>query len=248
MVAATAEERAALAARLRADFAPEYAKLPPPSAADSPNTRELRAYLFELLGSYAKDPAVLAQARQITENYLTDPASVDTTLGNTALIIAARNGDAALFDQLQKVAEASTNPEFQVGALRLLAQFDNPALAQRALDYAASSKVRNQDALFLFAIALRADSTRDLTWKYVKSHWDTVRTLLTPELGTYLVGATGTFCSAEARDDVKAFFTEHMVPSADQTLKHSIENIDGCIELRKLQEPNLKQWIASQPR
>ena len=76
-------------------------------------------------------------------------------LGQTALAIAARNGDAALFDQLQKVAETSTNPEFQEGALRLLAEFEDPALVQRSLDYAASGKVRNQDAAIQFAIALQ---------------------------------------------------------------------------------------------
>jgi aminopeptidase N/puromycin-sensitive aminopeptidase len=63
-----------------------------------------------------------------------------------------------------------------------------------------------------------------------------------------LVGSTGAFCSAGTRDDVKAFFGEHKVPSADRALKHAIESIDGCIELRTLQEPNLKQWIAAQPK
>jgi aminopeptidase N len=246
-VAATPEERAAFSAWVRKTFAPEYAKLGAPTASDSPNTIELRAHLFGILCNYGKDPAVLAQARQIADKYLADPSSVEPTLGQTALAIAARNGDVALFDQLQKVAETSTNPEFQEGALRLLAQFEDPALVQRSLDYAASSKVRNQDALIQYAIALRDDATRDLAWKYVKGHWETVRTLLTPELGSYLVGSAGAFCSAEARDDVNAFFTSHKVPSADRALKHSIERINGCIELRALQEPNLKRWIAEQP-
>jgi aminopeptidase N/puromycin-sensitive aminopeptidase len=247
-VAGTADERAAIAAWLRATFGPEYAKLAPPSDNDSPNTRELRARLFSVLGRYGKDPAVLAQAREITEKYLADPSSVDATLGQTALAIAARNGDAALFEQLQKIAETSTNPEFQEGALRLLAQFEDPALVKRSLDYASSSKVRNQDALIQFAIALQIDATRDTAWEYVKTHWDAVKTLLTPELGGYLVGSTGAFCSAETRDDVQAFFADHKVPSADRALKHAIESINGCIELRKLQEPNLDQWIAAQPK
>ena len=247
-IAATPEEHAALSAWIRQTFAPEYAKLGDPSAGDSPNTTELRARLFSILGNYGKDPAVLAQAHEIADKYLANPSSVDPTLGQTALAIAARNGDAALFDKLQQVYETSTNPEFQEGALRLLAQFEDPALVQRSLDYAASNKVRNQDALIQYAIGLRVDANRDQTWKYVKSHWETVRTLLTPELGGYLVGSAGSFCSAEARDDVNAFFTAHKVPSADRTLRHSIESINGCIELRALQEPNLQRWIAEQPK
>jgi aminopeptidase N/puromycin-sensitive aminopeptidase len=247
-VAGTSEEKAALAAWIRSTFAPEYAKLGTPSPGDSPNTIDLRAHLFELLGYYGKDRAVLAQARQITEMYLADPGAVDPTLGQTALAVAARNGDAALFDQLQKIAETSTNPEIQEGSLRLLPEFEDPALVQRSLDYAASDKVRNQDALIQFAIALQIDATRDIAWKYVKSHWSTVKTLLTPEMGSALVGSTGAFCSVEARDDVTAFFATHKVPAAERTLKHAIEHINGCIELRSLQQPNLDKWLAAQPK
>ena len=247
-VAATPEEKAALSAWIRATFSPEYARLRPPSESDSPTTRELRAQLFGVLGYYGKDPAVLTQASQIVQKYLDDPASVDATLGQTAQTIAARNGDAALFDQLQKVAETSTNPELQEGALRLLAEFQDPALVQRSLDYAVSGKIRNQDAAFQFAIALQTSETRDQTWKYIQANWDKVHAQLTTELGGYLVGGTGSFCSAADRDDVKQFFSTHKVAATEQALKHAIERIDGCIELRSLQEPNLKQWLAAQAK
>jgi len=246
-VASTPQQRAALASWMHTTFGPEYAKLPPPSDSDSPNTRELRAHYFGSLGYYAKDPAVLAQAREITEKYLADPGSVDATLGQTALTIAARNGDSALFDQLQHVAETSTNPEFQEGALRLLAEFEDPALVERSLDYAAGPKVRNQDALIQFAIAMQIDATRPAAWSYIKSHWDAIKTLLTPELGGILVGSTGSFCTVDGREDVKAFFASHKVPDAERGMKHAVEAIDGCIELRALQQPNLDKWIAAQP-
>ncbi|MGP8174800.1 MAG: M1 family metallopeptidase [Terracidiphilus sp.] len=247
-VAGAPEERAGLSAWIRSTFAPQLAKLGPPAETDSPNTRELRAQLFGVLGYYGKDPAVLAQARQIAQNYLANPASVDPTLGQTALAIAARNGDAALFDQLQHVYETSANPEFQIGALRLLAQFEDPALVQRSLDYAVSGKVRNQDAAIQFAIALQISATRDQAWKYIQTHWDKVQAELTTEMGAALVGSTGSFCSADARDEVKNFFSTHKVAASDLALKHAIEHIDGCIEFRALQEPNLKQWLVTQPK
>jgi aminopeptidase N/puromycin-sensitive aminopeptidase len=45
---------------------------------------------------------------------------------------------------------------------------------------------------------------------------------------------------------VKNFFAAHPVPSSDVALKHTLENIDGCVELRHLQEPNLEKWLAAQ--
>jgi len=247
-VAATTEEKAALSAWIRRTFAPEYAKLGVPSENDSANTRELRSQLFGVLGYYGKDPAVLAQANQIAQQYLSNPTSVDATIGQTALSIAARNGDAALFDKLQKIAETSANPEFQISALRLLAEFEDPALVQRSLDYAASGKVRNQDSAIQFAISLQIPATRDLAWKYIQNHWEKVQAQFTTEMGAVLVGSAGGFCSADARNDVKNFFSTHKVASSDIALRHALERIDGCIELRSLQEPNLRQWIAAQPK
>lgn len=246
-VASTPEEKAALGAWIRRNFGPQLAKLGPPSPADTPNTRSLRALLFEVLGYYGKDPAVLAQAAQIAEKYIADPTSVDPTLGQAALAIAARNGDAGLFDKLQKVYETSNNPELQEGALRLLAEFEDPALVKRALDYAVSGKVRNQDAAIQFSIGLQIDATRDMTWDYIKQNWDKVQAQLTTEMGGYLVGSASSFCSAERRDDVQSFYATHKVPAADLALKHAVERINGCIEFRALQEPNLKQWLATQP-
>jgi aminopeptidase N/puromycin-sensitive aminopeptidase len=245
-IASTQEEKDALGAWIEKTFAPEYAKLGPPSANDSANTKELRAVLFGVLGFYGKDPAVIAQAREITQKYFAHPEEVEATLGQTASFIAARNGDTALFDSLQHLYESSSNPEYQQGALRLLVQFKDPALVERALDYAASSKVRSQDALIQFAIALGDYDTRDQAWKYVQSHWDRIQTLLTPELGSNLVGSASEFCTEAGRDDVKSFFTEHKVAAADRALKQTVERIDGCIELRSLQEPKLKVWLAKQ--
>ncbi len=247
-VAATSEEKAELAAWIRRTFEPEYARLGPPSASDSPNTRELRAHLFGILGYYGKDPAVIADAHRMAEQYLANPASVDPTLSQAALAIAARNGDAALYDQMQKLYETSTNPDLAENALRLLAQFENPALVERSLNYDVSGKVRNQDAAIQLAIALALPASRDLAWKFIQNNWDKVQAQLTTTMGSILVGSSGSFCSADARNNVQSFFDTHKVPASSVALTHAIERINGCIELRSLQQPHFQQWLAKQPK
>lgn len=242
-IASKPEQRATLNAWLRANFAPIYAKLPAATPNDTPNTRELRATLFGVLGG-SKDPAVLQEAHVLAEKYLADPTSVDATLAQTALAITVQNGDAALFDRLQNVFETSTDPERQQDALRLLAQFDNPTLQRRALDYAVSGKVRNQDAAFQVVIALQNPASRELAWNFIKENWTKVQAQLTTAMGGYLVSSAGSFCSADAREDVKQFFSTHPVPSSDRAFKNALERINGCIELRTLQGPNLEKWLA----
>jgi aminopeptidase N len=245
-VASTKEERDQLAVWVQRNFAPAYAKLGPPAPGDSPNTLELRAQLLALLVNHGNDTDLKRDVRKIANRYLDDPASVDPTLARAALQAAAENGDAAFFDRMQKVYETSADPDLQETALRLLVQFNNPALLERGLEYSVSNKVRNQDAAIQFAIALEDPDTRDATWRFIKTHWDQIQADLTTDLGSYLVAGTGSFCTADARDDVKNFFASHPVPASDVALKHALENIDGCIELRQLQEPNLKKWLAAQ--
>jgi aminopeptidase N/puromycin-sensitive aminopeptidase len=179
---------------------------------------------------------------------MTDRASVDPSLAEAALAVSARNGDSALFDKLQMAYENETDPEIQIGALHLLALFRDPQLLTRSLDFAASSKVRNQDAAIQFAIALQDVTTRDVTWDYIKTNWEKVQGQLTEGLGGYVVSASGSFCSAAARDDVSSFFAAHKVAAADVELKHAIEHINGCIAFQSEQEPNLKKWLSSQAK
>ncbi len=246
-VAATPEEKAGLAAWIRHTYSQQLEKLGAPKGSDSPNTDELRALLFGVLGYYGNDPTVLSQAEKIAESYVADPSSVDPTLGQTALYVAARHGDAKLFDKLQNQYETSTDPVIQEGALHLMATFEDPELVRRSLDYATSGKVRNQDAAIQLSVSLALPASRDMAWNYIKSHWESVKALLTTEMGSYLVGATGGFCSADMRDDVQDFFSSHKVAASDRALNRATERINGCIEFRHLQEPNLKKWLAAQP-
>ncbi|HTB97713.1 MAG TPA: M1 family metallopeptidase [Terracidiphilus sp.] len=246
-VAATPSEKDALAQWIRATFAPAYKKLGAPSPSDSTNTLLLRARLFQLLGLYGKDPQVLAQARTLAQQFVADPNSVEPTLRQTALAVAAHNGDAALYNQFLHIYETSSNPEFQTGALHFLALFEDPSLLQRALQLALSNKVRNQDAAGQFAIALGVGANREATWQFIQAHWDELKAQFTVDTGADLVASVGVFCTPTARDDVKAFFTAHPLEASAPALHQSLEQIDGCIEFRNLQEPQLKAWIAARP-
>jgi aminopeptidase N/puromycin-sensitive aminopeptidase len=246
-LAETPQQKAQLAAWVRRTLSPIYAQLPPASPDASPNARQLRASLFGTIGYYGKDPVVLAEARRIADKYLSDRASVDPTLGQTALSIAAINGDAALFDRLQHIFETSADPEFQESALRLLMQFEDPVLLRRALDYAVSGKVRNQDAAIQFIIGLDVTANRDQVWQYMKDNWDKVKAQLTTTFGGYIVSAAGNFCTPAAREDVQSFFASHPVPASDVELRHAVEHINGCIEFRALQQPQLATWLSTQP-
>ncbi|MHB8304157.1 MAG: M1 family metallopeptidase, partial [Acidobacteriaceae bacterium] len=206
---ATPADRKLLAAWVRRQFGPAYENVKNVTASDSVEKRQLRAILFAVLGDIGHDPQVIAQAKDLTEKYIADPTGVEPSLVRPALRIATENGDSHLFDQLQQISKTSNNPAVQTTALFSLANFHNPELVKRALDYAASGQVRNQDSVFLFASEMRSRDTRPIAWNYIQQNWDKVHAQLTTMMGARLVGATSSFCSADKSQEVQTFFTAH---------------------------------------
>jgi aminopeptidase N len=237
-------ERAQLAAWVRQSYTPAFKALGDFAPSDGPEKRELRAALFGLLGDIGKDPEVIAQSKKITAEYLANPESVEGTLAQTAMRIAASNGDEQLFNQLQSVSASASNPEIGEGALFALGNFTDPVLEKRALDYAVSGKVKNQDSIGLIGEILDTRETYPLSWQFVQQNWDKVKAQITTGSGARLVGAAGaTVCTVDEREQFSSFFASHPVPSSEKALERAKNRINDCIDLRAAQEPNLKAWL-----
>ncbi len=65
-----------------------------PKPGESDETKSSRARVMYTLGYAGKDPAVIADARRLTEKALQDPTSIDPTVAVAAFSLAAQNGDA----------------------------------------------------------------------------------------------------------------------------------------------------------
>jgi aminopeptidase N/puromycin-sensitive aminopeptidase len=245
-IASTPEERAKLAAFVRAHFAASYRNLGAPQANDSTTRRELRAELLEILAGAGQDTEAISNAKAIAAKSLAEQGSVDPTLEEAALHVAARHGDAPLFDQLQKLSESAANPQVKASALHALALFEDPVLAQRALEFAASGQVRNQDAASLLGVELENQVTQELAWTFIQHNWDKVMAQVTTESGSSLVGATGSFCSSDKIAQISSFFAEHKVPASARALARAKDDIGDCVDLRAAQEANFKVWLAKQ--
>jgi aminopeptidase N len=242
-----------LEAVLRTAFSPAYTALGKPSSKDSAKNsidkQELRALLFRQLAS-SKNPAMLAEAHAIADRIYTRGAKQDTSLDpafqNAAIAIAATNGDAALYDKVLTASQTLTNPEQQSQALFSLAAFQYPALVTRTLDYTVSGAVRNQDSWILLVSLLSNPETRTQAWDYIRTHWEKVHAQFTTNSGVRVVAATGSFCTAQQRDEVSTFFADHPVDASARTLSKSIDSINDCIQLRTAQQPSLHQWLEKQ--
>jgi aminopeptidase N len=236
---------------VRLQFGPVYASLGSPSKGEPYDRQQLRGTLFEMLGA-AGDPAVLAQAQQLTARVFAvnnkKDKTLDAALSDSAVLVSASNGDAGLYDKLLAVSKNSGDPGEKTDALRTLGRFRDPALVKRTLDYLVSGEVRNQDSWIVLVALLRDRVTRDQTWEYVQNNWDKVHAQLTISSGAEVVRATGSFCTAEGRDDVIKFFATHKLEASERTLAKAVDSMNDCIQLRSSQEPEFRAWLQSQSR
>jgi aminopeptidase N len=212
---------------------------------DSAERRELRSTIFFILGYDGADPEALAQARKLLDNYLRDPATVDPTLLGTVFHLAARQGDAALYDRLRRGLAAAQTPESYYRFQMALTEFSDPALLTRTLDAALAGKTRTQDLPRLIAGVMRNPAGRELAWRFLREHWTEIAGHVSPFATTIFVQSTGAFCDAGSARQVTGFFAAHPVNGAERSLRQALERIGSCSTTRQRQQPELAEWLTT---
>lgn len=158
----------------------------------------------------------------------------------------SQNGDKTLYDNFIEAMGLSRTQQEYYRYLSALTSFPQPELVRRTLALVDDGKLRQQDYVRLFSALLASDSARDITWDYLKVHWEGVAEKVTTFGGRGAVSALGGFCSTFMRDDVKQFFAIHRAPGAERALQQSLERMQNCIEFKQAQGENLEKWLQQQ--
>ena len=215
-----------------------------PKPGESDETKSLRAHVLHTLGYAGRDPDVIAEARKRTEKALQDPASIDPTVAFAAFSLAAENGDVVLYNNvLAKLQAKGTRLEDYYLYFHTLSKFRDPKLLERTLDYSVSPAVRSQDTLGMISAVMKNPAGAKLAWDFVRNHWSDVEKVGGGFTSGEVVAATSVFCEAGMHEQVQDFFALHKVPTAERTLKQSLESIHNCADLKSRQTPELSAWL-----
>jgi len=241
-------EASAFRSWVRFNFQPMMAKIGwTPGANESADTHTLRGDLVHILGMVSEDPETIRQATSLAGQYLKDPNSVDASMAKEVLNVAARYGNEALFEQYVTAMRHMNSPEQYYNVGGALSEFRDPKTVERVLELGVSDEVRNQDSARLISAVLSNTDNQKIAWDWVKAHWQAVEKKTTMSSAPGIVNATRKFCSAEMRDDVQNFFSEHKVPAAERALKQSGEDINSCIKRRPRLLAELAEWLQQHP-
>jgi aminopeptidase N len=178
---------------------------------------------------------------------MSSPDSVNSELASKALVVAAQNGNASLYEQYVQHMKAAKTPEEYYNYLFALGVFPEPELAKKTFDLMLSDQVKNQD-LFALGIVMQNYETQAAAWQLFKEDFPAILKKMDPSTAVGLAQVTSVFCDAKLRDDSQKFFAEQKMPGTERILQNGKERVNACIELRTMQAQNLAEYLGKEAR
>ena len=210
---------------------------------EAPEKEALRGDIFAMLAQYGRDPALVAKARATAEQYMKDPQSVSPDLAGKALVIAAMNGDAALYDQYVAHLKTAKSPDEYGFYLQALGMFPQPELAKRTYELVLGPEVKNQD-LYALYFPLVNYRVQPEAWELFKTDFPEILKKVDAPDAVGLAQVAGAFCDAGLRDDAQKFFAEQKLPGTERILRNAKDAVNACIQVRDLQQKNLSSYLG----
>ncbi|MDY7227835.1 M1 family metallopeptidase [Hyalangium rubrum] len=232
-------------------LAPGLTKLGWDSAAGENDRVKLRrAALVRAVGSLARSGQTVAEARPRVMKVLGgDKAALEPNLLDSAVYMAARAGDSALFDLLLEKMKTDPDPATQRRYLTALASFEDPALTKRGQELFFTDAVKMQDVTIYLGSLLNNRTGRDAWWQVVQQRWKDVvaRTGGAPMLLRRVVEALGSLLNRKQLEEAKALLQAHPVTEAQQAMAQTLERLSQDVELRERAGPDVVSWLKRQP-
>jgi hypothetical protein len=205
----------------------------------------MRGDLLRWLANRGQDEKVLAYAQDAAKRYLADSTSVDPGIADAVVSLAAKKGDAKLFDEYIRRLEATEVPAIRRRFLGALGAFEEPALQARTLDYSLSDRVRPTETFtILQGFGQRDEATGEAMFRWMMSHYDQIASRVPPPALRFMpLFASG--CSEERLKAAVAFFGDpsRAAPGVDKTLERVGDNVHTCISLRGREGEHVNNYM-----
>jgi hypothetical protein len=222
-----------------------------PKDGESEDDRLLRPALVGFVARDGQDPDLIASALELTNKWLDTRQTLPAETLYGIFNVAGRNGDAALYEKILKVARSEKDEYFLEALISALGSFrDTELIARnRKLLMDGTFDLRMSYSL-LFGPTSSPELAR-LPLDFVKANYDAIVAKLPSAAGSdyaaSLPETAGFACSAEEAKEVEEFFGPRMakVNVGPRNLAQVLESIRLCEARKKIQQPDLIQYFES---
>jgi aminopeptidase N len=254
----TPRSSAAFAAYVRSTFDPALRRLGlVPRPGERLGVSVDRALLLRLLGDAGESKPVLAYAESLSQAYRNSPTSVPPSLVDVAIVLGARRGDAAMFEDYRHRFETATVPRDRALYLVGMGSFRDPTLKASALEYALKGPLRPQETQVIPTAmgenGLSLPSTRggggtfsDDMVKWTLDHWDELVAKMPPNFASRNLRMTAG-CSKDRESELQRFFSEpkRARPGIHAALVRMGDAMEECSNLHDREAEQVEHWLNS---
>ncbi len=212
-------------------------------AREGDEVRLRRAALVSLLGEVAEWEPLLEAASERCARYLEDRGSLEPNLADPVVHLAARSGDARLFERFLEEAERARTPQERRRMLMALGSFRDAKRIDRALALLLTDAIGTQDVAILLTRLLGNPAAREPTWAFMKRRWARLVKRMPPMLVTRPIEATPALGTRAHRKDVAAFFRAHPVATGARAVQQALERFDLDLAFADRALPRLERWL-----
>jgi len=156
------------------------------------------------------------------------------------------NGGLTEFNDMLNIYRTADLHEEKLRALRALGYSNSSDLITKALEFGLSGEVRSQDLFYTIASCGSSSMGREMTWRFVRERWNDIFKLIGNSgmlMDRTIEYATKDFSDPEKAKEVENFFKDHPVPSAERTIKQSIESINSHAKWLQNNKESVAKWL-----
>lgn len=210
---------------------------------DSLPTRELRASVLTLLGTYGQDKKTIEEAFLQFAGYLKDKSSVSPDLVPSVLSAITFNGGPKEYDELLEFLKTANDPSDHERVLSYLPRFHQKDLAARTLAMAMGNDLRGSEGLGLIMGVAANYFTQEFGWKFIKENWDRIMKKF-PEQQLHALASVGSnFDTPDRERDVIAWHTAHPVPSTRSETARMLESLHMKVLFRQRYAERIRNFV-----
>ncbi len=218
-----------------------------PKPGEGDDVKPLRSMLLGLAAMGGQDPALVQEGSRLGRAWLADRKAVHPEVAWSALRIAARGGDKALFDTVLSQARAAKDRNERTRLLGTLGVFRDPALVQEALALVAGDAFDVRETMSILYTAFYTPESRSQAWAFYRSHFDALSSRMRSDELNGLIEMVGDLCDEPLRAEAEAFLRPRVekIEGGPRSLARALESMQLCIASERRNQPSVREFIRT---
>ncbi|MBM7112790.1 M1 family metallopeptidase [Archangium primigenium] len=221
-----------------------------PRPGESDDTQAFRGELLDRAAFVGEEPTLVREAQTLARAWLADRSRVAAETGPRALQLAARTGDAALFDALLDQAKKTQNPTEREQLLETLGSFQDPALVDRALALVTADTFDPRDSVGILANALTNLQARDKAWRFYVANFDLLTSRMRSDEANQLIFLVGQLCDDRWRAEAETVLAPRVsrIEGGERALRRALESLRLCVAFNRKQLPGVVDFLKNRAK